>query len=1084
MSRSTLAKQALVLALALILLPGLGRGPVPVHVPIEQSQASPLVATDFAISASPDSLVMPLGTTATSSITLTSLGSFSGSIFLSASAQPLDVSLNTTEVTLNGNMGFATISILAPTSVAPGDYTVSVEGSSGCSLSHNARITVTVTGPDFSISAQKSLLTIQPGSSDTSGIGLSSMNGFSGLVSLYSDSTPLTSTLGPSTLTLSSGGAGTSTLTVSVPVGTRPGNYTVEVTGITSSLLHIIDITVTVTGSGFVLSAEPFSLTVDVTGVASNSSTVTVTPFGGFVGGGAFTNSYDASKFTLALSTTSFTIPGAPTSSLTLTVLASTPPGLYFITVNGTSGSFSQSVDIPVTVNGPDFELAADPASLTVAVSSSCTSTITVTTIEAFTGTVSLSLFPSGLSVTLLPTSITGSGTSTLTVSATGGILPGTYFVTIQATSSPLVHFLNIAVLVTGPDFSLSPDPDVLTIQQGLSGTSTIHAVSVSNFAGTISLLATTSVTGITPSISPNSIPSGSGSSTLMVDVASSVAPGSYTVVVTGVSGLLIHAEFLSIEVTGPDFSISSDSYTVTISTTSPGTSTIAVAPLNGFTGQVGLSVVASFDLNASIQPAIISSSETAALSVNSTVPGSYTVIVSGSSGLLFHSIIVSVTVLGTDFLITSPDSVSVPVGVQGNLLITVTSSGGFADSVTLASTVSPTGLSCSLTPNLLIGGSGTSSLLCSGSSGTYSVTVTGTSNSAGPHSKTVTFTVSDFTMSAAIVSPSRVLVDSQGTSTVTITPTNGFTGTVDLSLSQSSPPGLSCTIPVSVILSSSPATATLSCSASTAGDYSVTLTGTSGSPSTATLSVLFHISDFTLSTSPSTLSVNVGATGSTMVDLTSVNDFSGTVGLSYSVSPSTGLVCTLSPAILAGSGSSNLSCTSSASGTFTVTVTGTSGSLHRSATSTVSSPTPDFSLTSTPPSITIQAGGSGSTVIVVTPAYGFSDAVDLSAMVSPSGPTVSLGTNTIAGGSGNSTLTINVGSEVAVGTYMMTVQGTTGGLHHSAQVTVTVTSASVSGTSDILGVSPTIFYPLIAVVVVSLALVAVYFLRVRRRTS
>ncbi|TLZ97923.1 MAG: YncE family protein [Methanobacteriota archaeon] len=62
------------------------------------------------------------------------------------------------------------------------------------------------------------------------------------------------------------------------------------------------------------------------------------------------------------------------------------------------------------------------------------------------------------------------------------------------------------------------------------------------------------------------------------------------------------------------------------------------------------------------------------------------------------------------------------------------------------------------------------------------------------------------------------------------------------LSVSASSPSGLTCTLPSSVSFGSSPQAATLSCGATAAGDYAVTVTGTSGSLTHTTSSILFHV--------------------------------------------------------------------------------------------------------------------------------------------------------------------------------------------------------------------------------------------------
>ncbi len=109
--------------------------------------------------------------------------------------------------------------------------------------------------PDFTISSSPISLTIQPGSSGTSTISLSSISGFSGTVSLSSSASPsgLTASPSPTSVSLSSGGSASSTLTVS---SSTPASYTVTVTGASGSLSHPTTVTVTVTPPASVLVAS------------------------------------------------------------------------------------------------------------------------------------------------------------------------------------------------------------------------------------------------------------------------------------------------------------------------------------------------------------------------------------------------------------------------------------------------------------------------------------------------------------------------------------------------------------------------------------------------------------------------------------------------------------------------------------------------------------------------------------------------------------------------------------------------------------------------------------------------------------
>src|SRR5207249_3129141 len=163
-----------------------------------------------------------------------------------------------------------------------------------------------------------------------------------------------------------------------------------------------------------------------------------------------------------------------------------------------------------------------------------------------------------------------------------------------------------------------------------------------------------------------------------------------------------------------------------------------------------------------------------------------------------------------------------------------------------------------------------------------FSVTVSGTSGTL-----TRTVIVSAIlgpppSISAGAVTPAQILAGSSGTSTIMVTAIGTFTGTVNLSVSSSTPTGLTCTLPASVTFGTSPQTVTLSCIATAAGDYTVTVTGASGSTSQTTQPILFHVTDYTVTTGAVTpVQVLAGASGISTITVTAVNGFTGSVALS-----------------------------------------------------------------------------------------------------------------------------------------------------------------------------------------------------------
>ncbi len=94
--------------------------------------------------------------------------------------------------------------------------------------------------PDFSIMAFPTSLTIQQGSSDTSTVTITSINGFNQPVQLFVSGIPsgVMATLNPEQVTPPPDGSTTSTLTVSVDTTATTGSYTLTVNGTSGDLTH------------------------------------------------------------------------------------------------------------------------------------------------------------------------------------------------------------------------------------------------------------------------------------------------------------------------------------------------------------------------------------------------------------------------------------------------------------------------------------------------------------------------------------------------------------------------------------------------------------------------------------------------------------------------------------------------------------------------------------------------------------------------------------------------------------------------------------------------------------------------------
>ena len=185
---------------------------------------------------------------------------------------------------------------------------------------------------------------------------------------------------------------------------------------------------------------------------------------------------------------------------------------------------------------------------------------------------------------------------------------------------------------------------------------------------------------------------------------------------------------------------------------------------------------------------------------------------------------------LAPDFQITTSPLLpaTIPAGGSGTSTVTVNSLDGFNSAVALSCAGLPAGTNCSFIPVSLPSGSGTSTLTIMTSattpSGTYPINVAGTSGSLH-HNASVSLVVQGFTVSATALSPATVTHGGSATSSITISPLNGFNATVTLSCSSitlngspatTAPPTCSFN-PTSVPSGSGTSTLTVSTTASSA---------------------------------------------------------------------------------------------------------------------------------------------------------------------------------------------------------------------------------------------------------------------------
>ena len=954
---------------------------------------SHLATVAVSVTSSPDFSILGsspaqanVGQSPTSTITITALNGFTGVVSLTDTI-PTGLSCNTISPNTITSSGTATVSC---TATVAGNYTLTVTGTSG-SLSHST--TALFRFQDFTTSAT-SPVPVDATQPAASTITIAALNHFSGIVNL-SDAIPSGLTCGPITPTTLTG-SGTATVSCSANIA---GNYTLTITGSSGSLSH--SATAVLRFQDFTVAATSPS---GVNAGQSPTSTVTVAAVNGFAGTITFTNTPSPGLTCGSFSPTSVTGSGSATISCTAAVA-----GNYTATITGTSTPLSHNAT--ATFQFRDFTIAAaSPAPANAG--SSASSTITLVAINHFTGVIILTdTVPSGLACgTIAPTSITGSGTATVSCSAT---IAGNYTLTVTATSGSLAH--SAVALFQLRDFTITstlPTP----ANVGVSTTSTITITALNHFSGTVSISDTVPPGLICGTISPTSV-AGSGTATISCHAGLS---GNYTLTLTGTSDLIIHTSTAIFQFW--DFNASASS-PPPVNAGTPAVSTITITAANHFNGVVSLTDSAPSGLVCgAISPTSITGSGIATVSCNSILAGNYTLTVTGTSSSLVHN--ATVLFQFRDFGIVASTPNAINSGSSTTSTITISSINRFTGTVSLTDIV-PSGLSCGVINPTSINGAGTATISCSANvAGNYTLTVTGSSGSLN-HEATTIIRFVDYTITAT--TPPATTSGSSVTITITVTSLNKFAGIV--SLNDTIPIGVLCTAinPGSVTGSGS---AAVSCASNIAGNYTLTFTGTN-SALLHSATVVLSVQDYAITADLTSVKINARSSGSSIITITPLNHFSGTV--SFSVSGTTGLNPAINPtSLIGGSGTATLTFSSNTAGNYNATITSSSGTLTH--TITVSVQVVDFALTASPTTITLLARTTGNSTVTINGLNGFIATVSLT--VTPSTGLIAATVPTSILGSGSSILTV---SAPVYGNYSVTIQATSGSLSHTIGITIHV---------------------------------------------
>ncbi len=584
----------------------------------------------------------------------------------------------------------------------------------------------------------------------------------------------------------------------------------------------------------------------------------------------------------------------------------------------------------PSTTNA-NFSMAASQATLSLTPGGQKTTSISISALHGFSATTDLSVVvpgrgtptyaPTGLTASLSASSIAaGGGPVTLTVSTTSATPGGTYVIAVVGTSGSLTQTAYVTVeLPAFVGLSATPAGGV-SLNQGGTASGTVAITTINGFNGTVTLAATGLPGGVTASF--NSV--NATTSTVTFSASATAA------------------------LTGPGKPAA-----VTITGTSPGSASQATG-INLFvnpaaSGGSGTAVDLSSAYNVY---AFYQDAQESTITATNSLDGvgyAFSANLLGT-GVDFH---------GTQFTFGPADqadavygagsSISLPAGAYTTLQLLATGIQGnqASQAITVAYTDSTTS---QFTQSF----SDWCSALNSGCSSTgnntgesVAVAMPYRDSAGGPDNRAFYLYAYSFPLNInkivqsvtlpsnrdvivlaatlagpvstgytlAATSPVSVPQGGNNTSTITVTPTGGFSGAVSLSAS-GLPSGVTASFNPASTSTSSTLTLTAGSSAAT-GAAAVTVTGTSGNLSQmATVNVTITApASYSLSAgAPTQASISPGSSSQATVTLASANGYTGSVTLSCSIAP------VVSPAPTCSFGSTSPVTVTSSGGSATVT--------------------------------------------------------------------------------------------------------------------------------------------------------------------
>lgn len=240
-------------------------------------------------------------------------------------------------------------------------------------------------------------------------------------------------------------------------------------------------------------------------------------------------------------------IPGAAAPSYTTPATSSADNNAQF-TVNVSNGAgsvLSNAASLTVMVV-PDFNFTV--AATSIVAGANGNAAISANRTNGHTTAITFAVPTNAQGITGSGTLGVSATTGTLNLTVSGAVAAGTYALNVNATDGTLTRSASCNVTVTAtpvPDFQILTSPT--TVTAGTSGASAINLTRSNGHTTAITLSVPANVQGLTGT---GTVAASATVGTLSLTVPALVAPGPYSLIISGTDGTLTHTTTVNLKVT------------------------------------------------------------------------------------------------------------------------------------------------------------------------------------------------------------------------------------------------------------------------------------------------------------------------------------------------------------------------------------------------------------------------------------------------------------------------------------------------------------------------------------------------------